>query len=229
MDTQFTCLECSNHFLGHSNQTLWFQQCFFLPVGVGICKKCLMYGYGPFEKRRTWDPQWIDENLHETWNGCKEGEEGYFEGRPSEKNIWPGPTEERWKSFVYSRSWVNTLRAKKEAGLIIHGVKVPCSWYSVSQKKFVKGFLWCVKDDKIEVYRESTEKEKEKYGESKEFIRKKLNVNEIAPPEVATETLYHNYPKCYSCDDCGLAHTEVEESKDWKGRYFCHLCLHKEK
>ena len=76
-----------------------------------------------------------------------------------------------------------------------------------------------MKDGEIEVYRESTKEEKEKYGESKEFIKKKLKVNEILPPETANDVIDRvKYPKCYSCDNCELAHTEIEESKVWKGR-----------
>lgn len=229
-ETHFCCLECSNHFLGYDTQTLWFQEAFMLPIGVGICNKCMMYGYGPFNQRRSWDPLWIDERLNETWYGCKQGEDGYMKDRPSEKTMWPSQGNIKWKSFVYLRAWMNTLKAKVDAGLIIHGEKIPCAWYSTSQKGRVLGFIWCEKDGEIEVYRDSTEKEKQKYGKTKNLIKKKLKVNEILPPETALDTIdVSKYPKCCSCDDCGLAHTEVEESKVWKGRYFCHLCLEKDK
>ena len=48
-------------------------------------------------------------------------------------------------------------------------------------------------------------------------------------PETANDVIDQvKYPKCYSCDNCELAHTEIEESKVWKGTYFCHTCLFKE-
>ena len=119
--------------MGYDAQTIWFQQAFMLPVGVGICNKCLMYGYGPYNGRRSWDPKWIDERLHRTWYGCKEGEDGYMADRPSEKTMWPDPGDQKWKSFVYLRAWMNTFKAKAESGLITHGIKVPCAWYSSSQ------------------------------------------------------------------------------------------------
>ena len=231
MNKHFCCLECSNHFMGYDTQTIGFQQSFLLPVGVGICKKCMMYGYGPFNKRRSWDPKWMDENIHETWYGCKEGEAcGGFQCRPAKNYMWPAAGDSRWKSFVYLRAWMNTLKAKVDAGLITHGIKIPCAWYSTSQKGRVAGFIWCVIGDEIEVYRDSTKEEKEKYGKTKELIRKRLKVNEILPPETAKDMVdTSTYPKCFSCDNCELAHTEIEESKVWKGRYFCHSCLKKEK
>ena len=229
MEKHFCCLECSNHFLGYDTQTIWFQQAFLLPVGVGICNKCMMYGYGPYNARRSWDPKWIDERLLETWYGCKEGEDGYLTGRPSEKTVWPASGDTKWISFVYLRAWMNTLKAKVDAGLITHGIKIPCAWYSTSQKGRVAGFIWCMKGDEIEVYRDSTKEEKEKYGKTKELIRKRLKVNEIFPPETANYVVdRRKYPKCYSCDNCEIAHTEIEESKVWKGRYFCHTCLKKD-
>lgn len=230
MEKHFCCLECSNHFMGYDTQTIWFQQEFLLPVGVGICNKCMMYGYGPFNARRSWEPKWIDERLHETWYGCKEGEDGYLTGRPSEKTVWPVAGDTKWKSFVYLRAWMNTLKAKVDAGLITHGIKIPCAWYSTSQKGRVGGFIWCIKGDEIEVYRDSTKEEKEKYGKRKELIRKRLKVNEILPPETVKDIVdTSTYPKCYSCDNCEITHTEIEESKVWKGRFFCHACLKKEK
>ena len=95
-------------------QTIWFQQAFMLPVGVGICNKCLMYGYGPYNGRRSWDPKWIDERLHKHGGGCKEGEDGYMADRPSEKTMWPDPGDQKWKSFVYLRAWMNTFKAKAD-------------------------------------------------------------------------------------------------------------------
>ena len=71
-----------------------------------------------------------------------------------------------------------------------------------------------MKGDEIEVYRDSTKEEKEKYGKTKELIKKRLKVNEILHPETAKDVVDRStYPKCYSCDNCELAHTEIEESK----------------
>ena len=98
----FCCLECSIFSMGYDIQDNLVSTGIFPSVGVGICNKCMMYGYGPYNARRSWDPKWIDERLHETWYGCKEGDDGYLTDGQPRKTLWP-------QNEILDKKWLRLL------------------------------------------------------------------------------------------------------------------------
>lgn len=213
-----SCIECSCHFETTIYKDGYWWRAMNFPKGIGICKKCEMYGSDIPYGRRSWKQQHIDEDLTKTWYGYHEGQEGWIEGRPSNKNLWWDPRDIKWSMYIYLRSWQNSLAAKLRVG---EGYKDPCVFYSVSQKENVKGFVGNMKDGKVSVYRESTDEEKKKYGK-KEFIKKVMKIEELRPPESLEE--FSVSPECKKCSGCGTCHSYTVPSEDWKGRHFCIEC-----
>ena len=223
--TQFySCIECSNHFKAvpkSSPLVGWWRFTCLLPEGVGICKKCQMYGPGPIGKRRSWDPKFIDEDPSETWNGVSdENDPEYWRDRPSEKNLWWERFTGRWKVYSFHCSWLNSFNGRKRIG----DVKgFPVCWYSVSQKNRIEGWIHSIDGDEVTVMRNAVDEKEKAQGN---VFRRKLHIRDIHPPEAARDgPLDFNLVKCSLC---GLSHSEHRVSKVWKGRSVCKECSHKE-
>jgi hypothetical protein len=235
-----TCIECSHPF---QNSDLDLQNSWSyngLPVGTGICGRCLVSGPAPGRARRNWDMAPDEEqleygvNAHEiTADRIALGVGEFVKEHPKTK--WH--EGEFMRLYIYLRGWQNTLAAKISRGET--GFMVKVTYRSVSHGDYLGGWISSIGEgDDLTVTRRPTKKEVETAKKKNKTIPKTitrtgLRFSDLAPPALLERD--RPLPRLKKCNgSCGLLHTELTPGKErgWGGHYanglenmFCKSCL----